>query len=152
MAGAHITAAPLDETDLDISGSDMSATVTYIIRHLLGQNRKHDTFRTIRCGRESCWGYAECLSCRRLWGRPPFWNSSFLETICFFTTHSYSGEPLWPRHSVIGLRPPQLKFRILCLEDSVVWFVSPSSWGSPGSVWPVCVQCWPIYVQVAWGH
>ena len=31
----------------------------------------------------------------------------------------YCGEPPWPRSSVLGLRPPGLEFRILCLEDSV---------------------------------
>ena len=31
-----------------------------------------------------------------------------------------------------GLRPPGLEFRILCLEDSVISIISPSSGGSPG--------------------
>ena len=43
----------------------------------------------------------------------------------------YCGEPLWPRGSVLGLRPPGLKFRILCLEGSVISLISPSSGGSP---------------------
>ena len=43
----------------------------------------------------------------------------------------YCGEPPWPRGSVLGLRPPGLEFRILCLEDSVI---SLSSRGSPGPV------------------
>ena len=43
----------------------------------------------------------------------------------------YCGEPLSPRGSVHGLRPPGLEFRILCLEGSVI---SPSSGGSPGPV------------------
>ena len=30
----------------------------------------------------------------------------------------YCGEPPWPRGSVLGLRPPGLEFRILCLEDT----------------------------------
>ena len=34
----------------------------------------------------------------------------------------------------LGLRPPGLEFRILCLEDSVISFISPSSGGSPGPV------------------
>ena len=38
------------------------------------------------------------------------------------------------RGSVLGLRPPGLEFRILCLEDSVISFISPSSGGSPGLV------------------
>ena len=44
----------------------------------------------------------------------------------------YCGEPPWPRGSVLGLRPPGLEFRILCLEDSVISIISPSSGGSPG--------------------
>ena len=31
-----------------------------------------------------------------------------------------------------GLRPPGLEFRIMCLEDSVISIISPSSGGSPG--------------------
>ena len=41
----------------------------------------------------------------------------------------YCGEPPWPRGSVLGLRPPGLEFRILCLEDSVISIISPSSGG-----------------------
>ena len=40
--------------------------------------------------------------------------------------------------SIVGslrdLRPPGLEFRILCLEDSVISIISPSSGGSPGPV------------------
>ena len=32
---------------------------------------------------------------------------------------------------MLGLRPPGLEFRILCLEDSVISIISPSSGGSP---------------------
>ena len=46
----------------------------------------------------------------------------------------YCGEPPWPRGSVLGLRPPGLEFRILCLEESVISIISPSSGGSPGPV------------------
>ena len=46
----------------------------------------------------------------------------------------YCGEPPSPRGSVLGLRPPGLEFRILCLEDSVISIISPSSGGSPGPV------------------
>ena len=46
----------------------------------------------------------------------------------------YCGEPPWPRGSVLGLRPPGLEFRVLCLEDSVISIISPSSGGSPGPV------------------
>ena len=38
---------------------------------------------------------------------------------------------LW---GVLGLRPPGLEFRILCLEGSVISFISPSSGGSTGLV------------------
>ena len=41
----------------------------------------------------------------------------------------YCGEPLWPRCSVLGLRPSGLEFRILCLEDSVISIISLSSGG-----------------------
>ena len=46
----------------------------------------------------------------------------------------YCGEPAWPRGSVLGLRPPGLEFRVLCLKDSVISIISPSSGGSPGPV------------------
>ena len=42
-----------------------------------------------------------------------------------------------PLGSVLGLRPPGLEFRILCLEGSVILIISPSSGGSPGP------QRWP---------
>ena len=54
---------------------------------------------------------------------------------CFDVLSSqYCGEPPWPRGSVLGLRPPGFEFRILCLEDSVISIISPSSGGSPGPV------------------
>ena len=46
----------------------------------------------------------------------------------------YCGEPPLQRGSVLGLRPPGLEFRILCLEDSVISIISPSPGGSPGPV------------------
>ena len=46
----------------------------------------------------------------------------------------YCGEPPWPRGSVLGLRRPRFEFRILCLEDSGISIISPSSGGSPGPV------------------
>ena len=57
-----------------------------------------------------------------------------------FISHSlvkiqYCLEPLWPRGSVLGVRPPG--FRILCQEVSVIQFISPSSGGSSGPVWPI---------------
>ena len=45
--------------------------------------------------------------------------------------NQYCWEPPCPRSSLLGLRPPGLEFRILCLEDSVISFISPSSGGSP---------------------
>ena len=44
----------------------------------------------------------------------------------------YCGEPPWPRGSVLGLRPRGLEFRIMCLEGSVISFISPSSGVTPG--------------------
>ena len=52
----------------------------------------------------------------------------------------FCGELPWPRGSVLGLRPLGPKFRILCLEDSVISFISPSSGGSPGPVYATCAQ------------
>ena len=46
----------------------------------------------------------------------------------------YCGKPPWPRGSMLGLRPPGLEFRILCLEDSVISIISSSSGGYPGPV------------------
>ena len=63
------------------------------------------------------------------------WNCSrkmFLSRSMLKNKHC--GEPPWPRGSVIGLRPSGLEFWILCLEGSVISFISPSSGGSPGSV------------------
>ena len=57
--------------------------------------------------------------------------------------NQYCEEPQWPRGSVLGLRPPGLEFRILCLEDSVISIISPSSGRSPGPVQPICTQRWP---------
>ena len=75
-----------------------------------------------------------CLESRRSRVRTTLWPSSFKDTICFSRSivkiQNY-GEPLWPRSSVLGLRPPGLKFRILCLECSVIL---PSLKGSPGPI------------------
>ena len=48
--------------------------------------------------------------------------------------NQYCGEPPRPRGSVLGFRPPGPEFRIMCLEDSVISIISPSSGGSPGPV------------------
>ena len=37
---------------------------------------------------------------------------------------------------------PGLEFRILCLEGSVISFISPSSGGSPGPIYSICAQKW----------
>ena len=44
---------------------------------------------------------------------------------------------------MLGLRPPGLEFQILCLDDSVISIISPSSGGSPGPIQPICAQRWP---------
>ena len=54
----------------------------------------------------------------------------------------YCGEPPWPRGDVLDLRPPGFEFRVLCLEDSVISFISSSSGGCPGPVLPICAQRW----------
>ena len=59
----------------------------------------------------------------------------------FVLSHSlvkiqYCGQPPWPRGIVLGLRPPGVEFRILCLEGSVISLISTSSGGSPDSVQP----------------
>ena len=46
----------------------------------------------------------------------------------------YCGEPPRPSGIVLGLRPPGPEFRILCLEGSVISFISPLSGGFPGPV------------------
>ena len=55
----------------------------------------------------------------------------------------YCGELPCPRGSVLGLRSPGLLFRILCLEGSVIPFITPSSGRSPGPFKPRCEQMWP---------
>ena len=42
----------------------------------------------------------------------------------------YCGEPLWPRGSVLSLRPQGIKVRFMCLEGSVISSISPSAVGS----------------------
>ena len=61
-----------------------------------------------------------------------------------FCKHTQScGEPPRPRGSVVGLIPPGLEFRIVCLEGSVISLISPSSGGFPCSIQPICAQKWP---------
>ena len=44
---------------------------------------------------------------------------------------------------MLGLRSPGFAFGILCLEGSVISFISPFSGGSPSPVQPICAQRWP---------
>ena len=53
---------------------------------------------------------------------------------CSLVKIQYCGEPPWPRSSKLGLRLPGFKFRIQCLEGSVISFISLSSGGAPGPV------------------
>ena len=46
---------------------------------------------------------------------------------CSLVKIQYCGDPPWQRSSELGLRPPGLEFRILCLEDSDISFISPCS-------------------------
>ena len=46
----------------------------------------------------------------------------------------YCEDPPLPKGSVLGLKPPGLEFRIMCLEGSVILFISPSSDDSHGPV------------------
>ena len=41
---------------------------------------------------------------------------------------------------MLGLRPPGLEFRVLCLEDNVISIISPSSGGSLGQALPICAH------------
>ena len=58
----------------------------------------------------------------------------------------YCGVPPWPTGSVLGLRPPGLEFQVLCLEGSVISFISPSLGGFPVPVFKFCriyAERWP---------
>ena len=50
----------------------------------------------------------------------------------------WNRKPPWPRGSVLGLRPPGLRFIILCLENSVIWVILPPSGDYPGPFQPMC--------------
>ena len=92
---------------------------------------------------------AACLKSPRSRVRTPLWS---FQRNKLFLPHSlvniqYCWEPPWPRGSVLGLRPPGLEFRILCLERSVIPFISPSSGGSPGpkhSFYIIYLAFWAI--------
>ena len=69
------------------------------------------------------------------WLKLPTWKvgdrgfkprSSKMFLPCSLVKNKYCGEPLWPRSRELGLRPPGLEFQILCLEGSVIAFISPS--------------------------
>ena len=87
---------------------------------------------------------AACLESRSLRVRTPHWPSNFNETKWFSLVKiQYSGEPLWQRGGVLGLRPPGHEFRVLFVESSVIPFISPSPEYSPGPVYPICARRWP---------
>ena len=48
-------------------------------------------------------------------------------SFCSLVNIQYCGEPPWLRDSTLGLRPSGLRFRILCLDGSVIWYISASS-------------------------
>ena len=78
---------------------------------------------------------AACLESRRSLVPTPLWYSSFKEknvSSLFTRIDSIFWGTSWPRGSELGLRPLGFEFRILCLEGSVISFISPSSGGSPG--------------------
>ena len=53
----------------------------------------------------------------------------------------YCVEPLWPRGSVLGLKPAGFEFQILCLEGSVISFISfIFRWFSWPSLIYMCTQ------------
>ena len=71
-----------------------------------------------------------CLESRRSRAQTSLWPSSFKEkkvSSLSLVNNEYCREPLSPRRSVLGFkfRLSGLKFRILCLEDSVISFNSP---------------------------
>ena len=88
---------------------------------------------------------AACLESRRSRVRTPLWHSSFKETKMFLLRSLveviYCGEPPWLRGSVLGLRPPWLEFRIICLEGMRCHLIHHTI---PGRLsWPVYAQKWP---------
>ena len=86
------------------------------------------------------------------WLKLPAWKAGFNPTLsfkfqrnkmfllCSLVMIQYCGEPPWPGGSVLDVWPPWLEFRILCLEGSVISFISPSSAGSPGPSYPICAR------------
>ena len=78
---------------------------------------------------------AVCLEGWRSRARTTLWPS--------LVKIQYCGEPPWSRGNVLGLTPPEYEFWILCLEGSIISFISPFSGGSPGPVQVICPQRWP---------
>ena len=90
----------------------------------------------------------DVVLCRARIGHAYFTVSAVWKKRKMFLPHphvkvSIVGSLPWPRGSMLGLRLPGLEFRILCLEDSVISIISPSSGGYPGPVQPICAQRWP---------
>ena len=67
-----------------------------------------------------------CLENRRSWVRAPLWPSSFEETKCFFTIHSYIHAILWgsPRDRVVAC---SVSDRQGANFESFVWGAVPSN-------------------------
>ena len=63
-----------------------------------------------------------CLESRRSRVWTLLWPSSFL--LRSIVKNLYCWELPWPRDSVLGLRPPGAEWRIMCLEGSVILFIS----------------------------
>ena len=77
---------------------------------------------------------AACLEGWRSWVQTPLYHPDYKETnVSSPLTLKDCGEPPRQRGRVRGCREtPARKIRILCLEGSVISFISPSSGGSPG--------------------
>ena len=99
---------------------------------------------------------AACLKSRKYRVRAPLPHSGLKNkqevSPCSLVKIQYCGEPLCLRVSVLGLRPPGVEFRILCLKGIAISFISPSSGDSLGSVKPICAQRCPKapFIQVAY--
>ena len=75
-----------------------------------------------------------CLESQISRVRAPLWHSIFNKEKMFTRSPQLVGR-LHDRevyiYSVLDLRPPELEFRILCLEGSAISYISQSSGGSP---------------------
>ena len=63
-----------------------------------------------------------------------------------FSAHSRRFNIVSLYDRVVACRPLSagIEFRILCLEASVILFISLSLGGYLGPVWPICAERWPI--------